>query len=63
MAQRGVRCKVENVQVTSGSQQALDLLGRCFLNPGDVVLTENPTYLAAIQAFQGSGAARARAHR
>ncbi|HHX39242.1 MAG TPA: PLP-dependent aminotransferase family protein [Armatimonadetes bacterium] len=56
MAQRGVRCKVENVQVTSGSQQALDLLGRCFLNPGDVVLTENPTYLAAIQAFQGSEA-------
>lgn len=40
------------VLITTGSQQVLDLAGKLFLNPGDVVLTENPTYLAAIQAFQ-----------
>jgi len=52
MARRGAPCSSDEVLITSGSQQALDLLGRVFLDPGDVVLTENPTYLAAIQAFQ-----------
>lgn len=49
---RGIACAPANVLVTSGSQQALDLAAKLLLNPGDVVLTENPTYLAAIQAFQ-----------
>ncbi|WP_438482776.1 PLP-dependent aminotransferase family protein [Oleiharenicola lentus] len=50
---RGVKnVKPTDVLVTNGSQQVLDLVGKIFLNPGDVVLTENPTYLAAIQAFQ-----------
>ena len=40
-----------NVLITSGSQQALDFSGKLFLNPGDVVLCESPTYLAAISAF------------
>ncbi len=39
------------VLVTNGSQQGLDLLGKVLINDGDVVATENPTYLAAIQAF------------
>ena len=38
--------------MTTGSQQGLDLVGRVFIDPGDCVLTESPTYLAAIQAFQ-----------
>lgn len=52
MASRRVSCTTDDVQVTTGSQQALDLLGKIFLDPGDVILTETPTYLAAIQAFQ-----------
>ncbi|AFK21876.1 PLP-dependent aminotransferase family protein [Pyrococcus sp. ST04] len=40
-----------DILVTSGSQQALDLIGRVFLNPGDIVVVEAPTYLAALQAF------------
>lgn len=42
---------VDNYLITAGSQQGLDLLGRAFLDPGDYVLTENPTYLGALQAF------------
>jgi 2-aminoadipate transaminase len=52
MQRRGVNVPSAEVLVTNGSQQVLDLAAKLFLNPGDVVLTENPTYLAAIQAFQ-----------
>jgi 2-aminoadipate transaminase len=52
MGGRGVVADARDVLVTNGSQQVLDLVGKLFLNPGDVVLTENPTYLAAIQALQ-----------
>ena len=55
MATRGVACNTPNILITTGSQQALDLIGKVFLNPGDCVLTETPTYLAAIQAFQAYG--------
>ncbi|NIP44680.1 MAG: PLP-dependent aminotransferase family protein [candidate division Zixibacteria bacterium] len=41
----------DTIQITTGSQQALDLIGRAFLNPGDYVLTEAPTYLGALSAF------------
>jgi 2-aminoadipate transaminase len=47
----GVRCSPDNLLITNGSQQALDLVGKIFLNPGDKVLVENPSYLGAIQAF------------
>jgi 2-aminoadipate transaminase len=50
--QRGIAARPSEVLVTNGSQQVLDLVGKLLLNAGDVVLTENPTYLAAIQAFQ-----------
>jgi len=52
----GIRVKVENVLITSGSQQALDLIGKLFINPGDRVLVEAPTYLGALQAFNVYGA-------
>jgi len=51
MSRRGVRAREENVLVTSGSQEALELIARVFIDPGDPVLSENPTYLGAIQAF------------
>ncbi|QDP98632.1 PLP-dependent aminotransferase family protein [Microlunatus elymi] len=41
----------DQVQITSGSQQGLDLLGRVLIDPGDVMLVESPTYLGALQAF------------
>ena len=46
-----VGVSADNVLITSGSQQALDLIGRVFLNPGDHVLVERPTYLGALQAW------------
>src|SRR5438128_6990402 len=39
----GMRCTYEDLLVTNGSQQALDLIGKMFLNPGDAVLVETPT--------------------
>ncbi|MBS1248470.1 MAG: 2-aminoadipate transaminase [Chloroflexi bacterium] len=47
----GVPAKPENVLLTNGSQQALDLLGKVFIDPGRFVLTGRPTYLGAIQAW------------
>lgn len=41
----------DEVLITNGSQQALDLIGKLFLNPGDTVLLERPTYLGALQCF------------
>ena len=55
-AKQGVQVSRENVLVTSGSQQALDLIGRVFINRGDHILTESPTYLGAIQAWNAYGA-------
>ena len=51
MSRYGVDVKPENVLITSGSQQALDLIGKLLINPGDRVLVEAPTYLGALQAF------------
>jgi 2-aminoadipate transaminase len=47
----GMRCSADDLLITNGSQQALDLLGKVFLNPGDTILVERPTYLGALQAF------------
>jgi 2-aminoadipate transaminase len=47
----GARCKAEDILITNGSQQALDLVAKIFLNPGDKILIEKPSYLGAIQAF------------
>src|SRR5512139_2955832 len=51
MARYGIKVKPANVMITSGSQQGLDLIGRLFINPGDRILTESPTYLGALQAW------------
>ena len=56
IARYGIKAKVENVLITSGSQQALDLIGKLFINRGDRVLVEAPTYLGALQAFNVYGA-------
>ncbi len=42
----------EDIIITVGSQEALDIVGRLFINPGDYIITESPTYLAALQAFR-----------
>jgi 2-aminoadipate transaminase len=52
MHKYGIPAKPENVLLTNGSQQALDLIGRIFLDPGRYVLTGRPTYLGAIQAWR-----------
>jgi 2-aminoadipate transaminase len=51
MARYGIKVKPANVMITSGSQQGLDLIGKLFVNPGDRILTESPTYLGALQAW------------
>lgn len=51
MAKIGVPCSPENILITSGSQQALDYLGKLFLSAGDTALVGWPTYLGALQAF------------
>ncbi len=47
----GITVGLEQVVITSGSQQALDLIGRRLLGPGDLVAVEDPTYLGALQAW------------
>ncbi len=47
----GLRCTADDILITNGSQQALDLLGKIMLDPEDVVVVEKPTYLGALQAF------------
>jgi 2-aminoadipate transaminase len=51
LKRRGIAARADQLLITSGSQQGIDLAARVFLDPGDVVLVESPTYLAAIQAF------------
>lgn len=50
-ARYGIVVSAENILITSGSQQALDLIGKVFINPGDRILVEKPTYLGALQAW------------
>jgi DNA-binding transcriptional MocR family regulator len=53
--QQQTRVTADQIMITSGSQQGLDLSGKIFLDPGDVVLCESPTYLGAINAFRAYG--------
>ncbi|MCP4136506.1 MAG: PLP-dependent aminotransferase family protein [bacterium] len=48
----GINVSKDEILITSGSQQGLDFSGKIFINPGDVVLCESPSYLGAINAFQ-----------
>jgi 2-aminoadipate transaminase len=54
-SQPGYQVQAENVLITSGSQQALDLIGMTFINRGDYLLVESPTYLGALQAWNPYG--------
>jgi 2-aminoadipate transaminase len=56
LARYGIVANAENVLITSGSQQALDLIGKMLINRGDRILVEAPTYLGALQAFSVYGA-------
>jgi len=56
LASRGIAATTEQVLVTTGSQQGIDLVGKVLLDPGDVVLVELPAYTGAISAFKNTGA-------
>ncbi|MDH3814265.1 MAG: PLP-dependent aminotransferase family protein [Acidobacteriota bacterium] len=56
VAARGIRARASEVLVVSGSQQGLDLVARVFIDPGDVVVVEEPTYIGALQSFRVAGA-------
>jgi GntR family transcriptional regulator / MocR family aminotransferase len=53
---RGVKCVPEQIAIVSGVQEALDLVARIFLNPGDRVCIENPGYIGAAMVFEAIGA-------
>ncbi|MDO7650727.1 MAG: PLP-dependent aminotransferase family protein [Burkholderiaceae bacterium] len=56
MGQKGAAIENADLIVTTGSQQALDLVGKTLINPGDKVIVEGPTFLATIQCFRLYGA-------
>ncbi len=51
-----VKVTPDNILITSGSQQALDFMGRLFINRGDYIVVDSPTYLGALQAWNAYGA-------
>jgi DNA-binding transcriptional MocR family regulator len=51
MALEGIRANPDDILITTGSQQALDLISRIFIDPGDVVLVEAPSYVGALGTF------------
>jgi DNA-binding transcriptional MocR family regulator len=48
----GIACDAENILITNGSQQGIDFAAKLFLDPGDCVLVQRPTFLGALQAFR-----------
>ncbi|WNG23655.1 PLP-dependent aminotransferase family protein [Cystobacter fuscus] len=53
LGERGLRVGVDQVLITNGSQQGIELVAKVMLDPGDLVVVENPSYLAALQTFSG----------
>lgn len=51
LAEKGIKADPKEVLLTNGSQQALDLIAKIFLDPGDAVIVESPSYLGALQVF------------
>ncbi|USS88293.1 PLP-dependent aminotransferase family protein [Fructilactobacillus hinvesii] len=56
MKTRQVNTTADHIAIATGSQQAIDLVAKMLINPGDVVLVEDPTYLAALDVFRSYGA-------
>lgn len=56
MNKQGITCDTDNIIITTGSQQSIDLTAKCFINPGDTVIVEQPTYLCALDVFRSYGA-------
>ena len=57
MALEGIRASVDDIVVTTGSQQGLDLVAKLFINPGDAIIAESPSYVGAMgvfRSYQGS---------
>ncbi len=54
--EQGIECTEEDILITSGSQMGLELITSLFCDPGDVVLTEAPTYVGALSVFRGQEA-------
>ena len=52
LAKNNIRTDIKNILMTAGSQQGLDYAARLFVNPGDVIIMESPSYLGAINAFK-----------
>src|SRR2546423_10334126 len=53
VAEREIQTEPDRVLITTGSQQAIDLVSKIFIDPGDEVIVESPCYLAALQSFSG----------
>lgn len=56
LARRGILAPIENILVTAGSLQGLDLLTRLWVRPGDLIVTESPTFAGALHVFHAHGA-------
>jgi DNA-binding transcriptional MocR family regulator len=56
MSLEGIQASADDIVVTTGSQQALDMVSRVFLDPGDIVLAEGPSYVGALGTFQAAQA-------
>jgi DNA-binding transcriptional MocR family regulator len=56
MRGRGIQANAADTMILTGSQQGLDLVTRAFIEPGDVVLAEEPTFFSAVQIFKAAGA-------
>ncbi len=56
LAQRWIQTAPQNIQITSGSQQAIDICARALIRQGDCVMVQNPTYPGAVDAFKACGA-------
>ena len=52
MAEEGIRAGVDDIMVTTGSQQGLDLVAKLFVNPGDAIIAESPSYVGAMGVFR-----------
>lgn len=56
MNRQGIKTTVDNIMITTGSQQSIDITAKMFVNPGDTVIVEKPTYLGALDVFRSYGA-------